>query len=55
MFNSIVSLQELKSGSIVRGKLSQRIFIVVSNYGGRVTAVDVADITNPDEWEVLDR
>lgn len=44
---------KLSPGDIVRGKLSERTFVVTANYGGRVTAVDSVDITNPNEWDLL--
>jgi predicted Zn-dependent protease len=28
--------------------------VVTANYGARVTAVRSADLTNPDEWDVID-
>ena len=46
------SINELQTGDIVRGKISHQTFTVVANYGTRATAVKVADITNPGEWEV---
>jgi len=42
----------LRPGDIVRAKSGQ-VFIVAANYGERVTAVITADLTNPDEWEVV--
>lgn len=47
------SINELQTGDIVRGKISHQTFTVVANFGTRATAVRVADITNPDEWQVL--
>jgi hypothetical protein len=29
--------------------------MVVTNYGTRVTAVKIADVTNPSEWEIYDK
>ncbi len=43
----------LDVGDVVVGKVSKIAFVVVGNYGNHVTAVKVADITNPDEWHLL--
>lgn len=48
----LTSINELQTGDIVRGKRSHQTFTVVANFGDRATAVKVADITNPGEWEV---
>lgn len=53
-FTDIKTLHELKPGDAVRSKTNPRTtYTVISNYGDRVTAVRVADITNAPEWEVL--
>lgn len=49
----VKSITDLESGQIIRGKLSGNVYIVTGNYGDRVTAVQTADVTNPDEWELL--
>lgn len=49
----VESLHQLLPGDIVRNKGGAISFIVLANYGERVTAARVADITNPGEWEVL--
>jgi len=44
----------LRPGDTVRGKLPTSLpYIVTANYGDRVTAVRSADMTNPDEWELV--
>ncbi len=43
----------LDVGDIVRGKLSVHSYVVTANYGGRVTAVRTADLTNPPEWNLV--
>lgn len=48
-------LNKLNPGDIVRGKSSKELYVVTGNYGGRVTAVKTADITNPIEWEVINK
>ncbi len=52
-YESFASISELKPGMIVRGKSTGQAFMVIVNFGDRVTAVSTADVTNPDEWEVL--
>ncbi|RJP48763.1 MAG: hypothetical protein C4586_08595 [Anaerolineaceae bacterium] len=52
-YESFSSISELKPGMIVRGKSTGQTFMVLVSFGDRVTAVSTADITNPDEWEVL--
>jgi hypothetical protein len=47
------SINELQTGDIVRGKVNHQTYTVVANFGTRATAVRVADITNPIEWQVL--
>lgn len=46
-------LKALDTGDIIRGKLSGRVYVVTANYGDRVTAVDTADVTHADEWEIV--
>ena len=46
-------MQKLERGDIVRHKAADRGYVVMSNYGNRVTAVDTVDITNPEEWELV--
>lgn len=43
--------EKLKTGDLVRHVQGYRIYVVTANYGGRVTAVDSVDMTNPCEWE----
>ncbi len=45
-------IQNLKPGQLIRSKSSEISFIVTDVFGDRATAVRVADITNPCEWEV---
>ena len=45
--------ERLREGDIVRSKLSGDSYVVTANCRGRVTAVRTADLTNPDEWEVV--
>ena len=45
----------LSEGDIVRHKTSAEALIVHANYGGRVTAVRIADLTNPSEWDLIFR
>lgn len=48
-------IEDLRSGDIVRGKATGNVFHVIAIYGDRATAVQVQDLTNPDEWEVLEQ
>lgn len=52
-FQPIGALKDLKPGDIVRGKISHRTWMVIANYGDRVTAVATQDITNKDEFRIL--
>lgn len=45
------TMKDLKRGDFVKHTLGHKIYVVTGNYGGRVTAVLSADITNPSEWE----
>ena len=44
---------KLKPGSIVRHKGDTEAYIVTSNYSHRVTAARTADLTNPQEWDLV--
>ena len=44
------NFKRLKTGDIVKNFVSDRTYVVVHNYGDRVTAVTTADLTNPSEW-----
>lgn len=46
-------LKELKTGDIVRHFTDHRTYVVLNNYGERVTAVRNVDITNASEWVVV--
>jgi hypothetical protein len=43
----------LKTGDIVRHKSGGTPYVVIANYGSRVTAVATMDITNEIEWNHL--
>jgi hypothetical protein len=47
--------KNLNTGDIVRSKLSSEALVVTANYGSRVTAVRSADLTNPSEWELIQK
>ncbi|MBN3949384.1 MAG: hypothetical protein HWQ38_24140 [Nostoc sp. NMS7] len=47
--------KNLKTGDIVRGVLSSHTYIVTDNYGDHVTAVRTVDLTNPSEWELVQK
>jgi hypothetical protein len=46
-------MSRLQPGDIVRHKSGGGGYIVTANYGARITAVRTADISNPDEWDVV--
>ena len=46
-------LSRTKEGDVIEHATTRQRFIVTGNYGGRVTAVSTADVTNPSEWEVV--
>jgi len=48
-------LKQLQPGDIVRGKSSEISYVVTANYGTRVTAVRTQDITNAEEWEIVQK
>jgi hypothetical protein len=43
----------LQPGDIVRGIRSGEAYVVLANYGSRITAVRAVDMTNPDEWKLV--
>lgn len=47
--------KKLAVGDIVKSDFSDIDYVVIANYGDRMTAVRVADITNPDEWSLVRR
>jgi hypothetical protein len=47
--------KNLRYGDIVRSQAGGESYIVTANYGGRVTAVRTADLTNPIEWELVQK
>jgi hypothetical protein len=52
-FVDVTKLDQLQPGDCVRHKNGRVVYFVTANYGQRVTAVSTADLTNPNEWEVL--
>lgn len=45
----------LGNGDIVRGKFSGIPYVVTGNYGHHVTAVYTMDMTNPDEFDLVQK
>ncbi len=43
--------ENLKKGDMVRSKSANISYMVIVNFKSRVTAIRIADMTNPDEWE----
>lgn len=50
IYRKVESLTQLPRGTIVKHVNDDRTFVVVANYGSRVTAVANVDITRPPEW-----
>lgn len=48
-------MKNLKTGDIVQSSVTGLGFVVTANYGGRVTAVCTVDITNPSEWNLIQK
>lgn len=48
-------LRALQPGDIIRHKGSFQAVIVAANYGSRVTAVRVFDVTNAIEWDLIQK
>ena len=46
-------LENLQPGDVVRHWATGRAYTVLASFGERATAVAVADVTNPDEWDVI--
>ena len=40
-------------GDIIRAKGGARAYIVTGHFGSHVIAVRTAEITNPEEWDVI--
>lgn len=45
--------EDIEIGKIIRSKLTGESYLITGNYGDRATAVRTIDITNPDEWEIV--
>lgn len=52
-FIPLKSIYELDPGDSIRSKATGIIYQVTAHYGERATAVRTADVSNPNEWEVL--
>jgi len=48
-------LNDLQAGDTVQSRTYGLSYIVVANYGNHVTAIRTADITNPDEWVLVQK
>ncbi len=46
-------MKQLPPGSKIRRKRGKDEFIVTANHDTRLTAVQTVDVTNPDEWDVV--
>jgi len=47
------TFKNLQQGDVVKPSGDYRTFVVMANYGGRVTAAATVDMTNPSEWELV--
>ena len=47
--------EQLTPGDIVRIKGDWQGYIVTASYGTRATAVRTVDITNPREWDLIEK
>lgn len=54
-FMTAQEMRDLKQGDVVVSLVTGLTYMVVANYGNRVTAVRIADITNPCEWKITAR
>jgi len=48
-------MKHLSPGDIVKHAMSLETYVVLANYGDRVTAVKSVDITNSSEWELCSK
>jgi|WetSurMetagenome_2_1015567.scaffolds.fasta_scaffold1234313_2 hypothetical protein len=46
---------ELHTGDLVVGRVTGEVYVVMSNYGNRATAVRTIDMTNPNDWELVNK
>ena len=54
-YKSITQIKDLNRGDIVRHRSrNETSYVVNAVYGERATAITTADMTNPDEWEVME-
>lgn len=52
---TLEEMKNLKSGDEVINTLGTVTYTVIANYGTRVTAIRIADLTNPGEWELVEK
>lgn len=45
--------KKLNRGDLIKGAYTGNEYIVMANYGGRVTAVNTVDLTNHVEWRLV--
>jgi hypothetical protein len=50
-----IDLATLDVGDIIRHACDHQTYVVTSNYGDRVTAVQTVDVTNPIEWVLVSK
>ena len=47
--------KNLQAGDVIRNKSTETTYIVTDHFGDRVTAVRIADVTNPSECDIESR
>lgn len=52
-FVDLEAVPQLKTGDIIRSRLTGEGYVVTGQYGDRATAVKTVDVTNPGEWLVM--
>jgi hypothetical protein len=52
---SPADFRSLKCGDIVQSRFDSTGYIVTANYGDRATAVTSVDMTNPTEWDLIQK
>ena len=50
----VQSIKDLERGDIIRHKGTGKSYVVTANYGTTVIAVDTYQVSNPDEWLLVE-
>lgn len=54
-WSPVKNLEQLRPGRTIRHRAFGQCYTVTNNYGDHAIAVRAIDVTNPDEWEMLNR